>query len=209
MQLAKAFGTDVTGACSTAKRNLVKSLGADKVIDYTSEDFTQSGKTYDILFDTIGKSSFSGCLKSLKQNGIYLRAVHRDLPSVLRGLWVSKTTNKKVIGGMAIARKEDLIFLKELIEARKIKSVIDRCYSLEQTADAHRYVEQGYQKRNVVITVKHRHETWRSRCIETLHQVHKARWFLAFGHCSRPPTDTECSPPFVHTVTGSALIRIF
>ncbi|MBW4462309.1 MAG: NAD(P)-dependent alcohol dehydrogenase [Nodosilinea sp. WJT8-NPBG4] len=159
VQLAKAFGTEVTGVCSTAKLDLVKSLGADEVIDYTSEDFTQSGKTYDIIFDTIGKSSFSGCLKSLKQNGIYLRAVHMDLPSVLRGIWVSKTTSKKVIGGMAIERKADLVFLKELIEAGKIKPAIDKCYSLDQTADAHRYVEQGHKRGNVVITVRHSNET--------------------------------------------------
>ncbi|MBW4483721.1 MAG: NAD(P)-dependent alcohol dehydrogenase [Tildeniella torsiva UHER 1998/13D] len=155
VQLAKFFGADITGVCSTAKIELVKSLGADEVIDYTREDFTKSGKTYDIIFDTTGKSSFSGCLKSLKQNGIYLRAVHIDLVSILRGLWVSMTTSQKVIGGVAIERKEDLIFLKELIEAGKFKTVVDRFYSLEQTADAHRYIEQGLKKGNVVITVKH------------------------------------------------------
>ncbi|MBD2233139.1 NAD(P)-dependent alcohol dehydrogenase [Phormidium tenue] len=159
VQLAKVFGADVTGVCSTAKLGLVKSLGADEVIDYTKEDFTQSGKTYDIIFDTTGKSSFSGCLKSLKRNGIYLRAVHIDLLSILRGLWVSKTTRKKVVGGVAIEKKEDLIFLKELIEAGKMKTAIDRHYALEQTADAHRYVEQGHKRGNVVITVKHRSET--------------------------------------------------
>ncbi|MEA5447816.1 NAD(P)-dependent alcohol dehydrogenase [Leptolyngbya sp. CCNP1308] len=155
VQLAKAFGADVTGVCSTAKLELVKSLGADEVIDYTREDFTKSNKTYDIIFDTTGKSSFSGCLKSLNQNGIYLRAVHIDLLSILRGLWVSTTTSQKVIGGVAIERKEDLLFLKELIETGKFKTVVDRCYSLEQTADAHSYVEQGLKKGNVVITVQH------------------------------------------------------
>jgi NADPH:quinone reductase-like Zn-dependent oxidoreductase len=159
VQLAKSFGTEVTGVCSTANLELVKSLGADKVIDYTKEDFTKSGKTYDIVFDTIGKSSFSGCLSSLKQNGIYLRAVHINLSPILRGLWTSMTSNKKVIGGVAIERKEDLIFLKELIEAGKMKSVIDRRYPLEQTAEAHKYVEQGHKKGNVVITVEHNNKT--------------------------------------------------
>ncbi|MBD2551923.1 NAD(P)-dependent alcohol dehydrogenase [Limnothrix sp. FACHB-708] len=153
VQLAKFFGAQVTGVCSTAKLELVKSLGSDSVIDYTKEDFTQNGKTYDIIFDTSGKSSFSGCLSSLKNNGIYLRAVHINLLPVLRGLWTSITSSKKVIGGVAIERKADLIFLKELIEMGRMKSVIDRRYSLEQTAEAHRYVEQGLKKGNVVITV--------------------------------------------------------
>ncbi|OWY68787.1 NAD(P)-dependent alcohol dehydrogenase [cyanobacterium TDX16] len=154
VQLAKYFGTEVTGVCSTANLELVKSLGADAVIDRTQEDFTKNGKTYDIIFDTVGKSSFSGCLRSLKQKGIYLRAVHINLSPILRGLWTSITSSKKVIGGIAIERKEDLIFLKELIEAGKIRSVIDRRYPLEQTAEAHRYVEQGHKKGSVVITVE-------------------------------------------------------
>ena len=153
VQLAKFFGAQVTGVCSTAKLELVKSLGSDNVIDYTKEDFTQNGKTYDIIFDTSGKSSFSGCLSSLKNNGIYLRAVHINLLPILRGLWTSITSSKKVIGGVAIERKADLIFLKELIEMGRMKSIIDRRYSLEQTAEAHRYVEQGHKKGNVVITV--------------------------------------------------------
>lgn len=159
VQLAKFFGAQVTGVCSTANLELVKSLGADKVIDYTKEDFTQSGKTYDIVFDTVGKSPFSGCLSSLKNNGLYLRAVHINLSPVLRGLWTSITSSKKVIGGVAIERKEDLIFLKELIEKERMKSVIDRRYPLEQTAEAHRYVEQGHKKGSVVITVEHNNET--------------------------------------------------
>jgi NADPH:quinone reductase-like Zn-dependent oxidoreductase len=159
VQLAKHFGTEVTGVCSTANLELVKSLGADKAIDYTKEDFTKSGETYDIVFDTVGKSPFSGCLKSLKKKGIYLRAVHIDLFPILRGLWISMTSSKKVIGGIAIERKEDLIFLKELIEAGKMKSVIDRRYSLEQTAEAHRYVEQGHKKGSVVITLAQNSKT--------------------------------------------------
>jgi NADPH:quinone reductase-like Zn-dependent oxidoreductase len=159
VQLAKFFGAQVTGVCSTANLELVKSLGADRVIDYTKEDFTQSGKTYDIVFDTVGKSPFSGCLSSLKNNGLYLRAVHINLSPVLRGLWTSMTSSKKVIGGVAIERKEDLIFLKELIEAGAMKSVIDRHYPLAQTAEAHRYVEQGHKKGNVVITVEQNNKT--------------------------------------------------
>lgn len=159
VQLAKFFGAQVTGVCSTAKLELVKSLESDNVIDYTKEDFTQNGKTYDIIFDTSGKSSFSGCLSSLKNNGIYLRAVHINLLPILRGLWTSITSSKKVIGGVAIERKADLIFLKELIEMGRMKSVIDRRYSLEQTAEAHRYVEQGHKKGNVVITVAQSNKT--------------------------------------------------
>ncbi|NJK53819.1 MAG: NAD(P)-dependent alcohol dehydrogenase [Leptolyngbyaceae cyanobacterium SU_3_3] len=154
VQIAKSFGAQVTGICSTAKLELVKSLGADNVIDYTKEDFTQSGKTYDIIFDTSGKSPFSDCLNSLKSNGLYLRAVHINLSPILRGLWTSITSSKKVIGGVAIERKEDLIFLKELIEMGRMKSVIDRRYPLERTAEAHRYVEQGHKQGNVVITVE-------------------------------------------------------
>ncbi len=159
VQLAKFFGAQVTGVCSTAKLELVKSLGADNVIDYTEGDFTQSGKTYDVIFDTSGKSPFSGCLSSLKNNGIYLRAVHINPSPIFRGLWTSMTSSKKVIGGVAIERKEDLIFLKELIEMGRMKSVIDRRYPLEQTAEAHRYVEQGHKKGNVVITVEQSNKT--------------------------------------------------
>ncbi len=153
IQLARYFGAEVTGVCSTANAALVKSLGADKVIDYTKEDFTKNGQAYDIIFDTTGKSPFSGCLKSLKQNGIYLRAVHMALSSNVRGLWTSMTSSKKVIGGVATELKENLVFLRELIEAGKLKPVIDRRYPFEQIAEAHRYVDQGHKKGNVAITV--------------------------------------------------------
>ena len=154
IQIAKHFGAEVTGVCSTTNIELVKSLGADKVIDYTNEDFTQSGQTYDIIFDTTGKSPFSGCLKSLKQNGIYLRAVHMALSSVVRGLWTSMTSSRKVIGGVATELKENLVFLKELVEAGKLKPVIDRRYPFEQIAEAHKYVDKGHKKGNVAITVR-------------------------------------------------------
>jgi NADPH:quinone reductase-like Zn-dependent oxidoreductase len=159
VQLAKYYGAVVTGVCSTANLELVTSLGADKVIDYTKEDFTKSGETYDIIFDTVGKSSFSRCKGSLEQNGVYLSTV--PTPALmLRMLWTSKIGSKKaafVATGLrpVSERTRDLIFLKELIEAGKIKSVIDRRYPLEQVAEAHRYVEKGHKKGNVVITVEH------------------------------------------------------
>ena len=151
VQLAKYFGAEVTGVCSTANLELVKSLGADSVIDYTKQDFTQSGETYDVVFDAVIKTSFSRCKSSLKQRGIYLTV---DFP-LLQALWTSMIGSKKVVFGIAPKRTEDLIFLKKLIEAGKIKAVIDRCYPLEQIAEAHRYVETGHKKGNVVITVEH------------------------------------------------------
>jgi NADPH:quinone reductase-like Zn-dependent oxidoreductase len=158
VQLAKYFGAEVTGVCSTTNLEMVKSLGADKVIDYTKEDFTKNGETYDIIFDTVGKSSFSRCKGSLKQTGVYLSTF--PTPALmLQMLWTSKIGSKKAMFAATGLRPlseriKDLIFLKELVEAGKIKSVIDRRYPLEQTAEAHRYVEKGHKKGNVVITVE-------------------------------------------------------
>ncbi|KPJ96586.1 MAG: hypothetical protein AMJ53_00420 [Gammaproteobacteria bacterium SG8_11] len=149
VQLAKYFGAEVTGVCSTTNLESVKSLGADKVIDYTKEDFTKSGQPYDIIFDTVNKTSFSRCKSSLKQRGVYLTV---DWP-LLQALWTSMVGSKKVIFGMASQNPDDLIFLKEISEAGRLKSVIDRRYPLEQTGEAHRYVEKGHKKGNVVITV--------------------------------------------------------
>jgi NADPH:quinone reductase-like Zn-dependent oxidoreductase len=154
IQLAKYFGAEVTGLCSTANLELVKSLGADKVIDYTKEDFSKNGKTYDIIFDTIGLSPFSGCIKVLNEKGVYLRAVHMTLPPIVRGLLTSLLSSKKVIGGVAAESKENMVLLKTLIEEGKLKPVIDRVYSFEQTAEAHRYVDAGHKKGNVVISVQ-------------------------------------------------------
>ena len=159
VQLAKShFGAEVTGVCGTPRLELVKSLGANKVIDYAKEDFTKSGETYDFIFDILGKSSFSRCKSSLKQNGRYLLASFK-MTQLFQMLWTSMIGSKKVICGMASYRTEDLIFIKELIEAGKIKSVIDRRYPLEQIAEAHRYVEQGHRKGNVVMTLEHNRKT--------------------------------------------------
>ena len=148
VQLAKYFGAEVTGVCSTTKLELVRSLGVDKVIDYTKDDFTKSGEIYDVIFDVVGKSSFSGSKRSLKKNGFYLLA-NPKLSSRIRGGW----TSIKVIAGSATPKTEDLIFLKELIEAGKIKTAIGRRYPLEQIPEAHRYVDKGQKTGNVVITL--------------------------------------------------------
>jgi NADPH:quinone reductase-like Zn-dependent oxidoreductase len=151
------LGAEVTGVCSTTNLELVKSLGADKVIDYTKEDFTRTGQTYDVIFDAVGKSSFSRCKSSLTQKGIYLATVF-GLQELVQMLWTSMIGSKKVKFSATGLRPvpERLIFLKELkelIEAGKIKSVIDRCYPLEQIPEAHSYVEKGHKKGNVVINI--------------------------------------------------------
>lgn len=152
VQLAKYFGAEVTGVCGTGNLELVKSLGADKVIDYTKEDFTRSGETYDIIFDTVGKSSFSRCNGSLNKNGRYI-VTTIGLTSIIQTLFTRFIGSKKVIFGMSIDKKEALTFIKDLIEIEKLKPVIDRCYSLEQISEAHGYVENGHKKGNVIITI--------------------------------------------------------
>jgi len=154
VQLAKYFGAEVTGVCSTTNLEMVKALGADKVIDYTKENFTESGESYDVIFDTVGKSSFSHSLRSLKKKGFLILAAAGPL-EMIRGVWSSITSSKKVVSGIMSEKTEDLIFFKELIETGKIKSVIDRSYPLEQIAEAHSYVEKGHKKGNVVITLEH------------------------------------------------------
>lgn len=154
IQLAKYYGAEVTGVCSTTNLAMIKSLGADKVIDYTLEDFTKSGEIFDVIFDTVGKSSFSSCKGALTKKGYLLLAAAGPL-QMIQGLWISMTSSKKVISGVMSEKAEDLIFLKELIEAGKLKAVIDKCYPLEQIAEAHRYVEKGHKKGNVVITLEH------------------------------------------------------
>jgi len=154
VQLAKYYGAEVTGVCSTVNLEMVKSLGADQVIDYTKEDFTKNGKTYDVIFDAVHKSSFLRCKSSLKENGIYLVTMP-SLTYLLQMLWASVAGDKKIKNGSRLATVEDLLFFNELIEAGKLKAVIDRRYPLEQTAEAFRYVEKGHKKGNVVITVEH------------------------------------------------------
>ena len=158
VQLARYFGAEVTGVCSTTNLELVKSIGADKVIDYTKEDFTKTGQTYDIILDAVGKSSFSHCKRLLKPGGIYLTTV-LTLAIVLQMLWTSVVSNKKAILAITSHSQENLIFLKKLVEAGKIKSVIDRRYSLEQIAEAHRYVEKGHKRGNVIITLGDKNKT--------------------------------------------------
>ncbi len=153
VQLAKNLGAEVTGVCSTPRLELVKSLGADKVIDYTKEDFTQNGEIYDLIFDVLNKSSYSRCKSSLKQDGIYLLANFK-MRQVFQMLRTKLIGSKKVICVVSMEKHEDLIFIKELVEEGKIKSVIDRRYPLEQTAEAHSHFESGDKKGSIVITIE-------------------------------------------------------
>jgi len=156
IQLAKYYGAEVTGVGNPKSLEVMKSIGADNVIDYTKENFTKSGETYDVIFDVIGKSSFSSCIDSLNQNGIYLIA-NPKMVLINREKRVAKKRDKKYISGnrdTTKERTEQLKFLKELIEAGKIKSVIDRSYPLEKTAEAHSYVEKGEKTGNVVISLE-------------------------------------------------------
>ncbi|MCI5222861.1 MAG: NAD(P)-dependent alcohol dehydrogenase [Candidatus Electrothrix sp. AR4] len=148
VQVARYFGAEVTGVCSTRNIELVKSLGAQTVIDYTKEDFTQNGQTYDIVFDAVIKTSFPRCKNSLTPNGKFITV---DWP-LLQVLWTSLFSSRKVVIGIA-KHIEDLVFMKKLIEAGEIRVVIDKTYPLEQIVEAHRYVDQGHKKGNVVITV--------------------------------------------------------
>ncbi len=154
VQHVKNSGAEVTGVCSTTKLDYVKSLGADKVIDYTQEDFTKSGETYDVIFDILGKSKFSRGKKALEKNGRYLYASFKTR-KLLQMLRTSIIGNKKVICAISMDKTEDLIAIKELVEAGKLKTIIDKSYPLEQVAEAHDYVEKGLKKGNVVITFDH------------------------------------------------------
>jgi NADPH:quinone reductase-like Zn-dependent oxidoreductase len=152
IQLAKYFGAEVTGVCSTGNLEMVKSLGADKVIDYTTTDFSKSGQNYDVIFDTVGKASISGTIRSLKSTGIYIHAVTSPATEIIIRLSLL-TSKKKLIGGTFTPNNEQINFLKKLIEERKIRPIIDRRYSLDQIIEAHRYVDLGHKRGNVVITI--------------------------------------------------------
>jgi NADPH:quinone reductase-like Zn-dependent oxidoreductase len=152
VQLAKYYGAEVTGVCGTPRLDMLKALGADHVIDYTQEDFTRSGETYDLILDIQGKASFARCKQVLKPNGRLLY-VSFKMKQVFQMLRTSLFGRQKVICALSNETVEDLNFIRELVEAGKIKSVIDRCYPLEQTADAHRYVESGHKRGSIVITI--------------------------------------------------------
>jgi NADPH:quinone reductase-like Zn-dependent oxidoreductase len=156
VQLAKHFGARVTAVCSTANLQLVKSLGADDVVDYTQDDFSAAGRIYDVVFDAVGKSGFARSLRSLKRGAFYVRVGPSGgalslVGDTLRGLWISMTGAAKIIGGIASAAPGDLGFLKDLIEAGKLRTVIDRRYPLHDIAEAHRYTEAGHKKGHVVV----------------------------------------------------------
>lgn len=152
LQLAKSFGAKVTGVCSTGNVELVKSLGADNVIDYTKEDFTQNGEVYDVIMDTVNKISFSRGVKSLTRNGLLILSA-AGMSEMLQGFWTSLTSSRKVMTGVISHSAEDLDLLKKLIETGKLKSVIDTTFPLEQMAVAHAYVEKGHKKGNVAISL--------------------------------------------------------
>ena len=154
VQLAKHFGATVTAVCSGANAGLVKSLGADKVIDYTRVDFTKNGNTYDLIFDVVGGTTFDRCQSSLKPNGVFLQNI-MELTDIVRVLWTSIASRKKIKGGVAINNLKRMSFIVELVRAGKLKPVIDRSYPLDQISEAFKYVEKGHKKGNVVITVEH------------------------------------------------------
>lgn len=151
VQLAKYYGAEVTGVCSASNAEMVKSLGADKVVDYTKEDFTKSLERYDFVFSVVGKTTFSQCKGILKPKGVYLEN-WMETKDFLKVLWTSITGGKKIKGGVSAETAEKLNFLKELIVSGKLVPVIDRVYPLESTAEAFQYVEQGHKKGNVIIT---------------------------------------------------------
>ena len=153
VQLAKHFGANVTGVCSTTNLGVVRFLGADEAIDYTQEDFTRSGRQYDIVFDAVGKSSFGRCRRLLRPGGIYMGTV-ATVPLIAAILWTSAFGSRKAKFTLPGRKREDLFFLKDLIEAGELRTVIDRTYPLSQVADAHRHMEAGHAKGKVVITLE-------------------------------------------------------
>jgi NADPH:quinone reductase-like Zn-dependent oxidoreductase len=155
VQLAKHYGAEVTGVCGTPRLDYVKALGADRVIDYTQEDFTTNGETYDLILDVMNKSSWSRCRNSLKPNGRYLLSSFK-MKQLGQMLWTSLFGDKKVICALAPDKPKDLASIVELVEAGAIKAIIDRRCPLEETAEAHRYAESGRKRGQIVITVEHK-----------------------------------------------------
>ena len=153
VELAKYYGAEVTGVCSGRNAELVKKLGADKVLDYTKKAYLENSGRYDIIFDTVGKSPFTKCVKALRENGIYLNTVLTELVPLLRSTWVNMTSKKKVIGGVADDLLEDLVFLKGLYLDGKFKPSVDKEFSLDQIVKAHSYVDKGHKRGNVVINM--------------------------------------------------------
>jgi NADPH:quinone reductase-like Zn-dependent oxidoreductase len=158
VQLAKHFGARVTGVCSTANLALVKSLGADEVVDYTKEDFSKAGRVYDMVVETVGKAGYSRCLKTLKRGGPLVLITITGGPlsmlgDIVRQQWISITGAAKIVGGLPRIAPGDLAFLKSLIEAGELRTVIDKRYSLDEIAEAFRYAEAGHKKGHVVINV--------------------------------------------------------
>jgi NADPH:quinone reductase-like Zn-dependent oxidoreductase len=151
VQLAKYFGADVTAVCNTKNLELVKSLGADRVIDYTQDDFTKNSETYDVIFDAVGKHSFRRCRDSLRQGGVYIAT--DGLRNFGLALWTSRIGDKKVLMALPRWTKSDVLFIKEVIEAGRYRPVIDRTYPLEDVVEATRYVETQQKTGNVVLTV--------------------------------------------------------
>jgi NADPH:quinone reductase-like Zn-dependent oxidoreductase len=156
VQLAKHYGAEVTGVDKPGKLDMLRSIGADHVIDYTREDYTKNGQKYDVIMDTIGGSPFAGSVRSLNENGTYLNVNPKMIHRLQIG-WNKGKSNKKLLSWEGEYTTKNLLRLKELIEAGTIKAIIDRRYPLEQTVEAHRYVEQGHKKGNVVITLEHIH----------------------------------------------------
>lgn len=152
VQLAKLLGAHVTGVCSTTNLDLVRSLGADEVVDYTEEDFARRGETYDVVFDTVGKSSFSHARVALTRHGVFLPTAI-SVRNVLESLWTPIFGTRRVIGGMSVEKNEALLFLRDLLEGDELRVVIERRYPLEQLVEAHRHVDGGHKKGNVVVTL--------------------------------------------------------
>jgi NADPH:quinone reductase-like Zn-dependent oxidoreductase len=153
VQLARYYGAEVTGVCGTPRLEYVKELGADQVIDYNVEDFTQNGKTYDLIIDILGKSTFSRCKNALAPKGVYLLASFKMKP-VLQMMWTSLFGSQKVICAFSSESANDLIFVKELAEAGKYKSIVDKVFPMDQASEAHRYTESGTKKGNVIISME-------------------------------------------------------